>query len=204
MNSLSPSTRRRFIASIAATTASGILLPRPTSLAATGAVGETEHFWYRLAPTDGPYIDTQRDHKAFGIGEGKIYFSNDNAHTWTRSLDFPDAAKLNFSCIFGNGNIVFATRGKIYVSTDSLKSYRELKVLDRDGSDYLPHTPKDPEKAGWYFYSLDGVHTWEVDGREMMVWGNYCNVKSEAVPVNLYYSIDGGETIPVNLEGVPK
>ncbi|NOX99106.1 MAG: hypothetical protein GXP30_05130 [Verrucomicrobia bacterium] len=197
MNPQSPATRRRFLATVAAGTAGGILLPPSISLAATDTEGETDHFWYRLAPTDGPYIDTQRDNKAFGIGEEKIHFSEDNARTWVRSIDFPDAAMLNFSCILGNGNIVFATRGNIYVSTDSLKSYREIKVVDRDGSDYVTHTPKDPSKAGWYFYSLDGVHTWQVDGKEMMIWGNYCNVRSEPVPVNIYYSTDGGETVKI-------
>lgn len=165
--------RRQFLTTAAATTVGGILLPPSIGLAVLDGEGETDHFWYRLAPSDSPYIDTQRDNKAFGIGEGKIYFSEDNARTWARSLDFPDSAMLNFSCILGNGNIVFATRGKIYVSNDNLKSYRELKLTDRDGSEYPTHKPNDPAKAGWYFYSLDGAHTWQVDGKEMMIWGNY-------------------------------
>jgi len=37
----------------------------------------TDHFWYRLQP-EGPYIDTQRDNKAFGYGDGKIFLSEDN------------------------------------------------------------------------------------------------------------------------------
>jgi len=197
MNHQTPSSRRNFLAIAATATVGGILLPRPVGFAATDGVGETDHFWYRLAPTDGPYIDTQRDHKAFGIGAGKIYLSKDNAKTWPHSADFPDTRHIDFSCILGNGNIVFATRSKIFLSTDNLKTYRELTVLDRDGSDYLPHTAKDPEKAGWYFYSLDGVHTWEVSGKEMMIWGNYCNVRSEPVPVNIYYSVDGGQTVKI-------
>jgi hypothetical protein len=31
----------------------------------------------------------------------------------------------------------------------------------------------------------------------MLVWGNYCNVLGGAVPVNIYYSIDGGETVKI-------
>ena len=71
------------------------LLILSTSIASLGAefivppVGarETEHFYYRLAPADGPYIDSQRGNKAFGIGveEGKIYFSSDNAKSWSAS-----------------------------------------------------------------------------------------------------------------------
>lgn len=192
-----PFTRRHFLTTSLSATAGGVLLPHPSGFAAGQDSGETDHFHYRLAPLDGPYIDTQRDHQAFGISGGKIHFSEDNAKSWIRSLDFPDTDGLTFSCILGNGNIVFATRSNIYLSSDQLKTFRQITVKDRDGSDYLPHTPNDPTKAGWYFYSLDGINTWQVDGREMMVWGNYCNVKSEPVPANVYYSVDGGETVKI-------
>jgi len=29
------------------------------------------------------------------------------------------------------------------------------------------------------------------------VWGNYCNVLGGPVPVNIYYSTDGGETVKI-------
>lgn len=54
---------------------------------------------------------------------------------------------------------------------------------------------QNPAQPGWYFHSLDGVHTWDIDGSEMLVWGNYCNRLGGPVPVNIYYSIDGGETV---------
>ena len=64
--------RRRFVAAAAGM----IVLPGSIDLsAAADSIGETDHFWYRLASKDGPYIDTQRDHKAFGIGDGKIFVS---------------------------------------------------------------------------------------------------------------------------------
>jgi hypothetical protein len=94
-----------------------------------------------------------------------------------------------------NGNILFATREQIFLSTDKLKSHRPIRVKNRDGSDYRPHTPVDPNLPGWYFHSLDGEHTWDVNGREMLVWGNYCNVLGGSVPVNIYYSTDSGETV---------
>ena len=163
-------TRRQFLATATAAAAGGVLLPSSSGLAAPKGVGRTEHFRYRLAPLDGPYIDTQRDHKAFGFGDGKIFFSEDNAKTWARSADFADAENIMFSSILGNGNIVFATLSKIYVSTDNLKTYRELVIKDRDGRDYLPHTPIDPARPGSYFYSLDGVHTFQTDVGEMLIW----------------------------------
>ena len=189
-------TRRQFLTTAAAA-AGGTLLPRRNVLAATNGISKTDHFWYRLAPTDGPYIDSQRDNKAFGFGDGKILLSEDNAKTWPHSAEFADAEDIMFSCILGNGNIVFATRRRIYLSTDNLKSYREIVVKNRDGRAYRPHTPKDIKKPGSYFYSIDGVHTCDVDGKEMLIWGNYCNVRHGAAPVNIYYSTDQGETVKI-------
>ena len=141
-------TRRQFLATAAATAASSILLPRSMGFAATDSLGETDHFRYRLAPTDGPYIDSQRDNKAFAFRDGKVFLSEDNAKTWAHGADFADAENIMFSSILGNGNIVFATLTRIYVSTDNLKTYRELIVKDRDGNDYPPHTPTDPKRPG--------------------------------------------------------
>ena len=159
-------------------------------------VGSTEHFWYRLHP-EGPYIDSQRDNKAFGHGDGKIFLSEDNGRIWPHSVVFPNAHNITFSCILKNGNILFSTRSKLYLSADNLKTYEEITVKDRDGSDYLPHTPRNPERPGWYFHTLSGVNSWEVHGSEMLVWGNYCNVLGGATPVNIYYSVDQGRTVKI-------
>ncbi len=189
--------RRRFIRSTtAAAAASGLASPDLSRLLAASAVGETEHFWYRLAPA-GPYIDSQRDNRAFGFADYRVLLSEDNGQSWAHSADFPEAENITFSCLLKNGNVLFATREKLYVSSDNLKSFRQIMIKDREGRDYLPHTPRDPEQPGWYFHSLDGVHTWDIDGQEMLVWGNYCNVIGGVVPVNIYYSTDGGETVKI-------
>ena len=117
--------------------------------------------------------------------------------TWAHSAAFPDAENITFSCILKNGNILFATREKLFLSTDNLKTHRQIIVKDREGSDYLPHTPQNPDQPGWYFHPLDGVHTWDIDGSEMLVWGNYCNVLGGPVPVNIYYSTDSGQTVKI-------
>jgi len=163
--------------------------PSPTT-------GSTAHFQYRSQPP-GPFIDSQRDNKAFGHANGKIFLSEDNGETWTRSTPFANAGKIEFSCILSNGNILFGAAAKLYLSTDNLKSYRQITVKDADGKDYIPHTPKNTARPGWYFHSLDGVHTWDVKGVEMLVWGNYCNVIGGAAPVNIYYSTDGGKTVKI-------
>ena len=196
MKRLSASTRRQFVVGTAGTLAVTSLAGRwPQSACAVDSpIRETEHFWCRLAPP-GPYVDSQRGHKAFGFGDGRILLSEDNAKTWAHSHDFPDAENITFSCILKNGHILFATREKLFLSTDNLQSYREIIVKTRDGADYVPHKPKDPQQPGWYFHSLDGIHTWDVDGQEILVWGNYCNVLGGPVPINIYYSTDSGQTV---------
>jgi len=186
-------TRRRFLK---ATTlaAGGFLLPRVMGQAAENP--STDHFWYRRPPTD-IYIDSQSGDKAFGYSDGKVLLSKNNGRTWPHSLAFPDARRITFSHVLKNGNVVFATEAKIYVSTDSLKSYREITVKAPDGSDYIPHTPQKPENPGWYFHPLQGDISWDVNGREMMVWGNYVNVLGGAAPVNIFYSTDSGCTVKI-------
>ena len=193
-------TRRRFM-STTALTAAGILLPGISSLKVIQTVTQsdfpsTKHFWYRLQHA-GPYIDSQRGNKAFGFSDGTIFLSEDNARTWPNSIAFPNAQNITFSCILKNGSIIFATRSRLYISRDNLKTYHQITVRNTDGSDYIPHSPKNKEHPGWYFHPLDGVHTWDVNGVEMLVWGNYCNVLGGASPVNIYYSTDNGNTVKI-------
>jgi hypothetical protein len=159
-------------------------------------IAETDHFWYRLQP-EGVYIDSQRDNRAFGYAHGQVLLSEDNGRTWPHRLAFPNAHNITFSCILRNGNVVFATRSKLYVSTDNLRKCEQITVKDLDGTDYSPHTPQDPDRPGWYFHTLAGVNSWDVNGTEMLVWGNLCNVLGGAAPVNIYYSTDGGQTVKI-------
>ena len=190
-------TRRTFLGAAAATTG-GLLMTRASWGAGAGGewpdVRETEHFWYRPQP-EGLFVDSHRDDKAFAYTDGKVLLSEDNGHTWPHGAEFPDARNIVFSVILGNGNILFSALAKLYLSTDNLKTYKPITVKKADGSDYLPHAPKNPDLPGWYFHSLTGVNTFDVKGREMLVWGNYCNVIGGASPVNIYYSTDGGQTV---------
>ncbi len=183
--------------------ASGVAAPPDVSAQAGGSsaakrpvTGSTKHFWYRTQPA-GPFVDSQRDNKAFGYTKDRVYLSEDNAHTWPHSLVFPDARHIVFSCILKNGNILFSALSKLYLSRDNLASYEQITVQNQDGTPYLPHKPLNPDRPGWYFHSLSGENTWDVHGREMLVWGNYCNVIDGATPVNIYYSTDNGRTVKI-------
>jgi len=195
-----PVTRRRFLSAVAAT-AGGSVLPEITGFGAESSgspaqFSSTEHFCYRLQPA-GRYIDSQRGKRAFAYADGMVLLSKDNGRTWPCSLAFPDAKRITFSHILRNGNILFATSTKLYLSTDNLRSCREITVKAQDGSDYIPHTPQNPANPGWYFHSISGIISWNVLCREMLVCGNYCNVLGGAAPVNIYYSTDSGSTVKI-------
>ncbi len=194
MNILRPTHRRQFLGTAASVAALGSILNPNLSKLHASATRETDHFWCRLAP-EGPYIDSQRNNQAFAFGDGQVFLSDDCGISWVHSTPFPEAEQITFSCILKNGNVLWATREKLFLSTDNLATHREVIVKDHQGRDYLPHTPQNPDEPGWYFHSLDGIHTWDIDGAEILVWGNYCNVLGGAVPVNIYYSTDGGETV---------
>jgi hypothetical protein len=189
--------RRREFLSFTAAAAGGMLLGgatvqgvEPTTCASNA------HFWYRLQPP-GPYIDSQRGNLAFGREEKALTLSEDNGHTWPHRLAFPEAQRLTFSHILKNGNVLFATGARLYLSTDNLKTCKPITVKDAQGANYVPHTPKNRDNPGWYFHTLSGVLSWDIGGKEMLVWGNYCNVLGGATPVNIYYSTDNGQTVKI-------
>jgi hypothetical protein len=193
-------TRRRFL-SVTAAAAGGMLMSGAVgrgndSNGALADIASTKHFWYRKQP-EGVFVDSQRDNKAFGFLDGRVFLSEDNSRTWPHSVAFPDARHIVFSCILKNGNILFSALAKLYLSTDNLQTYNEITVKDTDGSDYLQHTPQNPANPGWYFHNLAGVDTFDVNGKEMLIWGNYCNVIGGATPVNIYYSTDSGQTVKI-------
>lgn len=192
--------RRRFLGTMVAASG-GLMLPvrhilGPELFTTSEDFPSTNHFWYRK-PQDNIYIDSQRGKMAFGFSDNSIFLSKDNSRTWYRRAEFPNAQMITFSHIFGNDNILFATQAKIYLSSDNLRSYKEITIKQPDGSDYIPHTPQNPENPGWYFHTLTGVDSWRIGGKEMLVWGNYCNVIGGATPSNIYYSTDNGKTVKI-------
>ena len=193
--------RRQFIGTAATAAAGGILLPVSDTFgtyrfATPDDYPSTPHFWYRKPPNS-PYVDSQNKNMAFAFTDTEILLSDDNSHSWRYEKAFPDAKNITYSHIFNDGTVLFGTREKLYLCRKKLKSYKEIIVKDTDGKDYLPHTPKNPDNPGWYFHNLIGVDSWIVNGKEMLVWGNYCNVAGGGTPVNIYYTVDNGETIKI-------
>ncbi len=156
MKSLLQVTRRRFLGAAAA---AGLITPGALGFGADSEaslpnVRSTDHFWYRPQP-EGLFVDSQRDNKAFGFSEGTVLLSEDNGRTSPHGPPFPTPAR-SFSCILENGNVLFSAQAKLYLSTDNLKTYRQITVKKQRRPDYLPHTPKNAGLPGWYFHSPSG------------------------------------------------
>ena len=77
--------------------ATGLLLPACV-LSAEAITGETEHFVYRIPAADEPYVDTQRDNRAFAFLGTKIMLSEDCGKTWPHVADFPEARTSHSAC----------------------------------------------------------------------------------------------------------
>ena len=115
MTSRQQLSRRRFLGATTAT-AGGVLMAGARGVGAKPTVTpsdfpSTDHFWYRPQPA-GPFVDSQRDNKAFGFADGRVFLSEDNGRTWPHSVAFPDARHIVFSCILKNGNILFSALAK--------------------------------------------------------------------------------------------
>jgi hypothetical protein len=100
-------TRRQFLRTTAVTTG-GILMADTYELNAcsntvSSKLASTNHFWYRLQPT-GPYIDSQRNNKAFGFTDRAVFLSEDNAQRWSLNQPYicntlPPAVECFMNCL---------------------------------------------------------------------------------------------------------
>lgn len=113
-----------------------------------------------------------------------LQWSSDNGASILRTIAFADAQSMRFGHIFSNGNVLFAINNKIYKSTDQLVSYSLVTVLDTDDSPYSLSS------AGEYFTALSQPRAIIINNQELIVWGNYANVFSAAVALNVYQAFD--------------
>ena len=196
-----PVTRRRFLGA-AAVTAGGMLLAGASTraadpIAAPSDFPSTDHFWYRLQPA-GPYIDSQRDNKAFGFADGTIFLSEDNGRTWPHSIAFPDGRQHHVQ--LHSQEREHSLRHRL----EAVPQHRQPEDLPADHGEGCRRRRLHPAHAARTRTIPAGTSIRSTaftpgtsNGVEMLVWGNYCNVLGGAVPVNIYYSTDGGQTVKI-------
>ena len=130
-----------------------------------------------------------------------IYYSTDLGNTISATIALPTEGKyIDSAHIFDNGKIIFSTiENKIYKTTTALTTITEM-LPTKNGSPYTIHTPNDSRYPGEYYKGLwmGQNKSYLADGREIKIWGNYCNVFQGASPVLVWYSF--GDDIKVAFE----
>lgn len=131
---------------------------------------------------------------AIGVDDSNIYYSSTLGKTWSSGLAINDPLECQFAFRFQNGTIIYFTRdNKAWKSTNNLFSSEEITLKDESGSDFTPHVPQDADYPGRYFWTLSMPESNIIDGDEVLVWGNYANVRGGAAPVIVWSCIDGGD-----------
>ena len=115
-----------------------------------------------------------------------LSLSIDGGATILRSLEVAALANfVGFAHIFENGNILFASQTKCYLSTDNLQTAAETTVLDVAGSAYVAG-----DMANFMPFSKDK----NLPDTLPLIWGNYRNTPSTA-PASIWYTADQGATV---------
>ena len=132
-------TSRQFLGTAAATAGGMMMVGARKLSAATDEFPSNDHFWYRPQPA-GPYIDSQRDNKAFGHGDEQVLLSEDNGHTWPHRIGFPEERHMPYVSIEG---IALDEAGAVWLVDDPAapEGWRESCLVR------LSHVPPLPPPA---------------------------------------------------------
>lgn len=138
----------------------------------------------------------------YDLSDSIIYYSYDNGVNWN-IYEFGGQTKyISMVHSFQNGNVLFATRTKLFNSLDSLNSISEVILQDTVGSDYVIHTPKNEDYPGLYYLDVQRHESYMIDGNEFFVFANYSNsvFLNGASPSFIMYSRDNGQTVKIAYE----
>ena len=194
-------TRRRFMGTTAAA-ACGMLTPCWHRLSASPVRSQTEfpstpHFWYRLQPA-GPYIDSQRDNKAFGFADGKVFLSEDNGRTWPHSIAFPDAEQDHVQLHSEEREHPLRHRREAVpqhgqpedVPADHGEGCRRRRLPAAHAAEPgQPGLVLPPARTAFTRGTSTAWRCW--------CGGTTATSAAAATPVNIYYSTDSGQTVKI-------
>jgi len=133
------------------------------------------------------YIATQKDNKILEFDDaGTLFYSIDGGVSYISKVTSPTISIITFAHIFDNGNVIFADRNKVYLSTNNLTTYAETTVKGIDGNTFVPDagSTNDFRTIG----CSDSIH---IGGVEVLAWGVY----TENSSANVWYTKDCGVTI---------
>jgi hypothetical protein len=195
----------------------GILFPKITNNSIDDRQVLTEIFSYATNKTGSDYtkaITYTGDHGhswdisyyfsevglEYRCARGNKMLAFDGTDTFSLSLDgggtYPISKQIvgfagpcEFTYIFENGNILIASKVKMYLSTDNLTNIAETTVTDVGGGAYTPG-------ASQNFMCFNPIKYMSVEGTEIFVWGNYSIVPStDELNARLWYTVDSGVTV---------
>ncbi len=118
-----------------------------------------------------------------------LNLSLDNGKTFTKSLDIKEVGLIKQIFLFEDGELLIGNHTKLYYSYDWVR-LTESSVVGIDGEPFVP-TPYE----NFSTYMRD-VNRQIVDGKEMLVWGNY-SIQNETQyeNINVWYTTDKGKTV---------
>jgi len=157
-----------------------------------GVVGSDANIYFRWDTSiKGEYAI---DNKVFAYSNGVLYLSYDAGFSFVKNIPFADCNEIRRSKIYANGNILWCTQTKVYLSTDDLSTYNEVIVKDIDGSAWTPSVNSD----GQSYKELNVGRQVIIGGVEYDVWGNYGNsVGVSDNETNVFATLDSGVTIRI-------
>ena len=146
---------------------------------------ENEDFYYRVISDS---IVGQQDDYILKQDGTTLYLSINGGSTYPYSKTITGLEFIQFFYAWANGNISFADRGKMYLTTDNFSTVTEVIPKDVNGDD---------------FAALPGENYWEmivsrpvfIGGNEIKVFTNYGNFFPSVGrynETNIWYSVDNG------------
>lgn len=147
------------------------------------------------------------DEKVLSVKTDTVMLSLDNGATYPHRGYFERWDEVEFGKIFSNGNILLSKLNGLYFSDDSLQTivydtlyHGKCRSGTLADSIYDYHTPASVRYPGGYFRALTQSEEQIINGNSIFVWGNYTNIFNGASPVNIYYTLNNGDSVKTAFE----
>lgn len=156
---------------------------------------ETDDIYYKYTPLT---VLSQNANLSFAVDiAANLYTSLDNSLSFTHRKKLNTSKDIRFAHNFQNGNILFGTKNKLYLTKDNFNTITEVIVTDLLGNPVIMSGTND------YFLRVSPDKPVIISGSEHLMWGNYTNVlgvPGSYAEVRIYHTTDNGETVKVIYE----